>query len=149
MQHFVKVIQGYIANQILQVSWSEFTAKLATANDLDAIHRTHADYLNRAIFRWVLELQMGKYRLSNYCRLIFLLTVHRLGTSFWVDLFIYFKRSRNNLKQDQKFWMKYIFQQQKSAFWVITAAVQQINNISWGSVRAKHVKVAFSSHIFL
>lgn len=56
MQHFVKVIQGYIANQILQVSWSEFTAKLATASDLDAIHRTHADYLNRAIFRWALEL---------------------------------------------------------------------------------------------
>lgn len=57
MQHFVKVIQGYIANQILQVSWSEFTAKLATASDLDAIHRTHADYLNRAIFRWGLALQ--------------------------------------------------------------------------------------------
>uniref|UniRef100_A0A8C9YBN1 Gamma-tubulin complex component 6 n=1 Tax=Sander lucioperca TaxID=283035 RepID=A0A8C9YBN1_SANLU len=54
MQHFVKVIQGYIANQILQVSWSEFTAKLATANDVDAIHRTHADYLNRAIFRGLL-----------------------------------------------------------------------------------------------
>ncbi|XP_029991556.1 gamma-tubulin complex component 6 [Sphaeramia orbicularis] len=54
MQHFVKVIQGYIANQILQVSWSEFTAKLAAANDLDAIHRTHADYLNRAIFRGLL-----------------------------------------------------------------------------------------------
>ncbi|XP_017290266.1 gamma-tubulin complex component 6 [Kryptolebias marmoratus] len=54
MQHFVKVIQGYIANQILQVSWTEFTAKLATANDLDAIHRTHADYLNRAIFRGLL-----------------------------------------------------------------------------------------------
>ncbi|XP_061772713.1 gamma-tubulin complex component 6 [Nerophis ophidion] len=54
MQHFVKVIQGYIANQILQVSWSEFTAKMATACDLDAIHRTHADYLNRAIFRALL-----------------------------------------------------------------------------------------------
>ncbi|KAF0040620.1 hypothetical protein F2P81_006518 [Scophthalmus maximus] len=54
MQHFVKVIQGYIANQILQVSWSEFTAKLAGASDLDAIHRTHADYLNRAIFRGLL-----------------------------------------------------------------------------------------------
>uniref|UniRef100_A0A7N8X624 Gamma-tubulin complex component 6 n=1 Tax=Mastacembelus armatus TaxID=205130 RepID=A0A7N8X624_9TELE len=54
MQHFVKVIQGYIANQILQVSWSEFTAKLATASDLDAIHHTHADYLNRAIFRGLL-----------------------------------------------------------------------------------------------
>ncbi|MEQ2175268.1 Gamma-tubulin complex component 6, partial [Goodea atripinnis] len=45
---------GYIANQILQVSWTEFTAKLATASDLDAIHRTHADYLNRAIFRGLL-----------------------------------------------------------------------------------------------
>ncbi|KAM4734380.1 gamma-tubulin complex component 6 [Anableps anableps] len=54
MQHFVKVIQGYIANQILQVSWTEFTAKLATASDLDGIHRTHADYLNRAIFRGLL-----------------------------------------------------------------------------------------------
>ena len=52
MQHFVKVIQGYIANQILQVSWSEFKTKMATVNDLDAIHRTHADYLNRAIFRY-------------------------------------------------------------------------------------------------
>ncbi|XP_057184692.1 gamma-tubulin complex component 6-like, partial [Triplophysa rosa] len=50
MQHFVKVIQGYIANQILQVSWSEFTHKLSSASDLDAIHRTHAEYLNRAIF---------------------------------------------------------------------------------------------------
>ncbi|KAJ7997875.1 hypothetical protein DPEC_G00216710 [Dallia pectoralis] len=54
MQHFVKVIQGYIANQILQVSWLEFTTKLKSASDLDAIHRTHADYLNRAIFRGLL-----------------------------------------------------------------------------------------------
>ncbi|XP_077567169.1 gamma-tubulin complex component 6 [Stigmatopora nigra] len=54
MQHFVKVIQSYIANQILQVSWSEFSTKLAAASDLDAIHRTHADYLNRAIFRALL-----------------------------------------------------------------------------------------------
>ncbi|XP_061679021.1 gamma-tubulin complex component 6 isoform X2 [Syngnathoides biaculeatus] len=54
MQHFVKVIQGYIANQILQVSWSEFTAKMAAACDLDATHRMHADYLNRAIFRALL-----------------------------------------------------------------------------------------------
>ncbi|KAF4081079.1 hypothetical protein AMELA_G00157360 [Ameiurus melas] len=54
MQHFVKVIQGYIANQILQVSWSEFTQKLNSANDLDAIHHTHAEYLNRAIFRALL-----------------------------------------------------------------------------------------------
>lgn len=54
MQHFVKVIQGYLANQILQVSWSEFTTKLASVSHLDALHRTHADYLNRAIFRGLL-----------------------------------------------------------------------------------------------
>ncbi|XP_030630696.1 gamma-tubulin complex component 6 [Chanos chanos] len=54
MQHFVKVIQGYIANQILQVSWSEFTQKLSSASDLDTIHHTHSDYLNRAIFRGLL-----------------------------------------------------------------------------------------------
>lgn len=59
MQHFVKVIQGYIANQILQVSWREFTAKLATVSDLDAIHRMHADYLNRAIFRWTTGLPIS------------------------------------------------------------------------------------------
>ncbi|MGH0163667.1 UNVERIFIED_CONTAM: hypothetical protein FKN15_047666 [Acipenser sinensis] len=52
MQHFVKVIQGYIANQILHVTWSEFRTKLGSAANLDDIHRTHADYLNRAIFRW-------------------------------------------------------------------------------------------------
>ncbi|KAJ8250007.1 hypothetical protein COCON_G00232230 [Conger conger] len=54
MQHFVKVIQGYIADQILQVSWNEFTHKLGNVHDLDAIHHTHADYLNRAIFRGLL-----------------------------------------------------------------------------------------------
>ncbi|KAI4886263.1 hypothetical protein NFI96_016349 [Prochilodus magdalenae] len=54
MQHFVKVIQGYIANQILQVSWSEFTQKLSSPSDLDTIHHTHAEYLNRAIFRALL-----------------------------------------------------------------------------------------------
>ncbi|XP_041114318.1 gamma-tubulin complex component 6 [Polyodon spathula] len=54
MQHFVKVIQGYIANQILHVTWSEFRTKLGSAANLDDIHHTHADYLNRAIFRGLL-----------------------------------------------------------------------------------------------
>ncbi|RXM35060.1 Gamma-tubulin complex component 6 [Acipenser ruthenus] len=54
MQHFVKVIQGYIANQILHVTWSEFRTKLGSAANLDDIHRTHTDYLNRAIFRGLL-----------------------------------------------------------------------------------------------
>lgn len=51
MQHFVKVIQGYIANQILHVTWCEFRARLATVGDLEEIQRAHAEYLHKAVFR--------------------------------------------------------------------------------------------------
>uniref|UniRef100_A0A7M4FYC2 Gamma-tubulin complex component 6 n=1 Tax=Crocodylus porosus TaxID=8502 RepID=A0A7M4FYC2_CROPO len=54
MQHFVKVIQGYIANQILHVTWCEFGNKLCSVGNLEEIHRTHAEYLNKAIFRGLL-----------------------------------------------------------------------------------------------
>ncbi|CAI5785319.1 gamma-tubulin complex component 6 [Podarcis lilfordi] len=54
MQHFVKVIQGYIANQILHVTWCEFGNKLSSVGNLEEIYRTHADYLNKAIFRGLL-----------------------------------------------------------------------------------------------
>uniref|UniRef100_A0A672LN45 Gamma-tubulin complex component 6 n=1 Tax=Sinocyclocheilus grahami TaxID=75366 RepID=A0A672LN45_SINGR len=50
--HPLSTVTGH--SWILQVSWSEFTHKLSSANDLDAIHRTHAEYLNRAIFRGLL-----------------------------------------------------------------------------------------------
>lgn len=51
MQHFVKVIQGYVANQILHVTWCEFRARLATVSDLEEVQRAHAEYLHKAIFR--------------------------------------------------------------------------------------------------
>ncbi|MEE6481093.1 hypothetical protein FKM82_012751 [Ascaphus truei] len=54
MQHFVKVIQGYIANQILHVTWCEFRNKLSAVSNLEEIHRTHAEYLNKALFRGLL-----------------------------------------------------------------------------------------------
>ncbi|XP_048355536.1 gamma-tubulin complex component 6 isoform X3 [Sphaerodactylus townsendi] len=54
MQHFVKVIQGYIANQILHVTWCEFGSKLSSVGNLEEIHRMHAEYLNKAIFRGLL-----------------------------------------------------------------------------------------------
>ncbi|KAM4882054.1 gamma-tubulin complex component 6 [Thomomys bottae] len=54
MQHFVKVIQAYIANQILHVSWCEFRARLAAVGDLEEIQRAHAEYLHRAVFRGLL-----------------------------------------------------------------------------------------------
>ncbi|XP_054426422.1 gamma-tubulin complex component 6 [Pteronotus mesoamericanus] len=54
MQHFVKVIQGYIANQILHVTWCEFRARLAAVGDLEEIQRAHAEYLHKAVFRGLL-----------------------------------------------------------------------------------------------
>ncbi|KAM3925323.1 gamma-tubulin complex component 6 [Leptodactylus fuscus] len=54
MQHFVKVIQGYIANQILHVTWSEFRNKLRTVSNLEDIRKTHTEYLNKALFRGLL-----------------------------------------------------------------------------------------------
>lgn len=54
MQHFVKVIQGYIANQILHVTWCEFRARLATVRDLEEVQRAHAEYLHKAVFRGLL-----------------------------------------------------------------------------------------------
>ncbi|XP_021563248.1 LOW QUALITY PROTEIN: gamma-tubulin complex component 6 [Carlito syrichta] len=54
MQHFVKVIQGYIASQILHVTWCEFRARLAAAADLEDIQRAHAEYLHKAVFRGLL-----------------------------------------------------------------------------------------------
>ncbi|KAM5287870.1 gamma-tubulin complex component 6 [Ctenodactylus gundi] len=54
MQHFVKVTQGYIANQILHVSWCEFRARLTTVGDLEEIQRAHAEYLHKAVFRGLL-----------------------------------------------------------------------------------------------
>ncbi|XP_053441451.1 gamma-tubulin complex component 6 isoform X4 [Nycticebus coucang] len=54
MQHFVKVTQGYIANQILHVTWCEFRARLAEVGDLEEIQRAHAEYLHKAVFRGLL-----------------------------------------------------------------------------------------------
>ncbi|XP_006888174.1 PREDICTED: gamma-tubulin complex component 6 [Elephantulus edwardii] len=54
MQHFVKVIQGYIATQILHVTWCEFRNKLASVGTLEEIQRAHAEYLNKAVFRGLL-----------------------------------------------------------------------------------------------
>ncbi|XP_075409562.1 gamma-tubulin complex component 6 isoform X1 [Tenrec ecaudatus] len=54
MQHFVKVTQGYIANQILHVTWCEFRNKLASVGTLEEAQRAHAEYLNKAIFRGLL-----------------------------------------------------------------------------------------------
>jgi len=53
MQHFVKVMQGYIANQVIHVTWNEFMQALnSDVHNLDDIHKVHLDYLDKAIFRY-------------------------------------------------------------------------------------------------
>lgn len=54
MQHFVKVIQGYIANQILHVTWAEFRNQLCAVSNLEEIRKAHTEYLNKALFRGLL-----------------------------------------------------------------------------------------------
>ncbi len=53
MQHFVKVMQEYIANQIIHVTWREFQDELQQVQTLDDLHKCHAEYLNKCILRSV------------------------------------------------------------------------------------------------
>ncbi|XP_071784564.1 gamma-tubulin complex component 6-like [Asterias amurensis] len=56
MQHFVNVMQGYVVNQIIHVTWEEFQRQLKTeVHNLDDLHQKHADYLNKAVFRCLLN----------------------------------------------------------------------------------------------
>ena len=53
MQLFVKVIQNYIANQIIDVTWREFEADLQDrVHNLDDLHDRHMEYLNKCLFRY-------------------------------------------------------------------------------------------------
>lgn len=76
MQHFVTVLQGYMAHQVLHVTWEEFQRALQTnvrrageggghgtdahpldphfaqVHSLDDLCHCHSEYINQAIFRW-------------------------------------------------------------------------------------------------
>ena len=52
MQHFAKVIEEYIASQVIDVSWHEFQSNLGTQiNSFDDLIQCHADYLKRCLAR--------------------------------------------------------------------------------------------------
>ncbi len=54
MQHVVKVMQEYIAHQILHVTWREFQRDLEQrVETLDDLRRTHAEYLDKCNLRCV------------------------------------------------------------------------------------------------
>ncbi len=58
MQHFVKVMQGYIANQIIDVTWREFQDDLNKVQTLDELHHCHAEYLNKCVLRYDTSIQL-------------------------------------------------------------------------------------------
>ncbi|KAK3103352.1 hypothetical protein FSP39_018661 [Pinctada imbricata] len=61
MQHFVRVMQEYIASQIIHVSWTEFQDALnKDVHNLDDLHRVHTQYLDMAIFRCLLNKKAQK-----------------------------------------------------------------------------------------
>ena len=52
MQHFVRVMQGYFSNQIIEVTWQEFMSDLETkVHTLNCLHDVHAQYLNTSHLR--------------------------------------------------------------------------------------------------
>ena len=52
MQHFVRVMQGYMANQIIQVTWKELQEALDhDVHSVDDLKRVHGEYLHKALFR--------------------------------------------------------------------------------------------------
>ncbi|XP_041460037.1 gamma-tubulin complex component 6-like isoform X1 [Lytechinus variegatus] len=56
MQHFVNVMQGYVVNQVIHVSWEEFQKDLKeNVHNLDDIREKHGLYLNKAILRCLLN----------------------------------------------------------------------------------------------
>nr|XP_022343594.1 gamma-tubulin complex component 6-like isoform X1 [Crassostrea virginica] len=61
MQHFVRVMQSYIAHQVIFVTWNEFKDSMKTElHNLDDLIKIHDDYLNRAIFRCLLNAKAAK-----------------------------------------------------------------------------------------
>eukprot|EP00117_Sycon_ciliatum_P049471 scpid60207/ scgid2446/ Gamma-tubulin complex component 6 len=52
MQHFVQSVEGYLSDQVIQVSWKEFQVDLAEeAFDLDRLIHCHSEYLRKLLFR--------------------------------------------------------------------------------------------------
>lgn len=52
MQHFVKVMHGYIALQVTEVTWHQFQTELnATVKDLDSLYDSHNKFINRCLLR--------------------------------------------------------------------------------------------------
>jgi len=61
MQHFVRALHEYVANEVVTVSWHEFDSDLGrhVASGVDDLRQRHLDYLHKCRFRWDCEGLIG------------------------------------------------------------------------------------------
>ena len=60
MQYLVRVLQGYLANQVIHVTWLELREDLGSnVHNLDDLHNCHGNYLNKCLSRSVCSLGSG------------------------------------------------------------------------------------------
>ncbi|XP_019618459.1 PREDICTED: gamma-tubulin complex component 6-like [Branchiostoma belcheri] len=88
MQHFVGVMQGYVSNQIIHVSWQEFCKELReNVHSLDELHQRHAEYLNKAIFRSLLSRKAGPVMkvITDILNVILKFRIHLVSYSWQYD----------------------------------------------------------------
>ncbi|XP_065912106.1 gamma-tubulin complex component 6-like isoform X2 [Dysidea avara] len=56
MQQFINVMEGYIVNQVLHVSWLEFQKNLKeNVSSLDDLRDRHSEFIDKALFRCLLS----------------------------------------------------------------------------------------------
>jgi len=60
MLHFVTVMQNFIANQVIHNCWNEFLVRFEDVRNLDGLYAAHADYLNTAILRCLLNSKASR-----------------------------------------------------------------------------------------
>ncbi|PFX29663.1 Gamma-tubulin complex component 6 [Stylophora pistillata] len=87
MQHFVHNLEGYLSNQILNVTWSEFQEGLLNVRSLDDLHNQHSDYLRKAIFRSLLSRKAAPVMtmISDLGTLILKLRTQLLASPWQLD----------------------------------------------------------------
>ena len=86
MQHFVTVLQNYLANQVLKVSWAHFQARLDKVRNLEELYIEHKNYVNKIMINMVLNtkgrpIYIGIKKIFFYIFKFFT----RIQESYWID----------------------------------------------------------------
>lgn len=84
MQHFVTVLQSYLANQVLKVSWATFQERLEKVENLEQLYIEHRNYVNNIMINMVLN-QKGKPIYIAIKRIFFFILkfYQRIQESHW------------------------------------------------------------------